>query len=116
MAPKDLRSFLVAIEASGDLVTVADEVDWDEELPGLGRLSCERNGPAFMFNNVKDYGGWRVTTNPIATWRRMAVALGLAADTPVRRLYEVYAEREQRTIPPVVVKDGPCKEVVIEGA
>ena len=115
MAPKDLRSFLAAIEASGDLVTVADEVDWDEELPGLGRLSCERNGPAFMFNNVKDYGGWRVTTNPIATWRRMAVALGLAADTPVRRLYEVYAEREQRTIPPVVVKDGPCKEVVIEG-
>lgn len=114
-APKDLRSFLQAIEASGDLVTVNDEVDWDEELPGLGRLSCERQGPAFMFNNVKDYGGWRVTTNPIATWRRMAVALGLPADTPVRKLYEVYAEREQKTIPPVVVKDGPCKEVVIEG-
>lgn len=115
MTPTDLRSFLQAIEASGDLVTVNDEVDWDEELPGLGRLSCERQGPAFMFNNVKDYGGWRVTTNPIATWRRMAVALGLPADTPVRRLYEVYAEREQNTIPPKIVKDGPCKEVVIEG-
>ncbi len=115
MTPTDLRSFLQAIEATGDLVTVNDEVDWDEELPGLGRLSCERQGPAFMFNNVKDYGGWRVTTNPIATWRRMAVALGLPADTPVRKLYEVYAEREQKTIPPKIVKDGPCKEVVIEG-
>jgi phenylphosphate carboxylase alpha subunit len=115
MAPKDLRSFLAAIEASGDLVTIAEEVDWDQELPGIGRLSCERNGPAFMFTNVKDYGGWKVTTNPIATWRRMAVALGLPADTPVRRLYEVYAEREQKLIPPVVVNDGPCKEVVIEG-
>lgn len=114
MAPKDLRSFLAAIEASGDLVTIAEEVDWDQELPGIGRLSCERNGPAFMFTNVKDYGGWKVTTNPIATWRRMAVALGLPADTPVRRLYEVYAEREQKLIPPVVVNDGPCKEVVIE--
>jgi 4-hydroxy-3-polyprenylbenzoate decarboxylase len=115
MTPKDLREFLQAIEASGDLVTVNDQVDWDEELPGLGRLSCERQGPAFMFNNVKDYDGWRVTTNPIATWRRMAVALGLPADTPVRKLYEVYAEREQTAIPPVVVKDGPCKEVAIEG-
>ena len=114
MAPKDLRSFLAAIEASGDLVTIAEEVDWDQELPGIGRLSCERNGPAFMFTNVKDYGGWKVTTNPIATWRRMAVALALPADTPVRRLYEVYAEREQKLIPPVVVNDGPCKEVVIE--
>lgn len=115
MAPKDLRSFLEAIAMSGDLVTVADEVDWDQELPGIGRLSCERNGPAFMFTNVKDYGDWKVTANPIATWRRMAVALGLPADTTVRRLYEVYAEREQQLIPPVVVKDGPCKEVVIEG-
>jgi 4-hydroxy-3-polyprenylbenzoate decarboxylase len=115
MTPKDLRDFLQAIEASGDLVTVNEMVDWDEELPGLGRLSCERQGPAFMFNNVKDYGGWRVTTNPIATWRRMAVALGLPAETSVRKLYEVYAEREQKAVPPVVVKDGPCKEVVIEG-
>lgn len=112
--PKDLRSFLEAIEASGDLVTVTDEIDWDQELSGIGRLACERNGPAFMFTNVKDYApDWRVTTNPIATWRRMAVALGLPADTPVRELYAVYAEREQNSIPPLLVNDAPCKEVVI---
>lgn len=115
MAPKDLRSFLAAIQASGDLVTIADQVDWDQELSGIGRLSCERNGPAFLFTDVKDYAGWQVTTNPIATWRRMAVALGLPADTSVRELYKVYAEREQQAIPPRVVADGPCKEVVIPG-
>lgn len=28
-------------------------------------------------------------------------------------MYKVYAEREEKLIPPVIVKDGPCKEVVI---
>ena len=66
MAHKDLRSFLAAIEASGDLVKVDDQVDWDQELSGIGRLSCERYGPAFMFNNIKDYPEWRTIANPVA--------------------------------------------------
>lgn len=115
MAHKDLRSFLAAIEASGDLVKVDDQVDWDQELSGIGRLSCERYGPAFMFNNIKDYPEWQTIANPVAGWRRYAVGLGLPADTSVRELYKVYAEREVDLIPPVVVKDGPCKEVVIKG-
>ena len=115
MAHKDLRSFLAAIEASGDLVNIDDQVDWDQELSGIGRLSCERYGPAFMFNNIKDYPEWRTIANPVAGWRRYAVGLGLPADTSVRELYKEYAEREVDLIPPVVVKDGPCKEVVIKG-
>jgi 4-hydroxy-3-polyprenylbenzoate decarboxylase len=114
MPHKDFRSFLAAIESSGDLVTIDDEVDWDQELSGIGRLSCERNGPAFMFNNIKDYSPqWRIATNPIATWRRLAVGLNLPADTPLRDLYKAYEEREGTMIPPVFVKDGPCKEVII---
>ena len=116
MAHKDFRSFLAAIQSSGDLVTINDQVDWDQELSGIGRLSCERNGPAFMFNNIKDYApDWRIATNPIATWRRLAVGLNLPADTPLRDLYQTYAEREGNMIPPVCVKDGPCKEVIISG-
>lgn len=114
-AHKDLRSFLAALKASGDLVDIDDQVDWDQELAGIGRLGCERNGPAFMFNNIKDYPGWRTIANPVAGWRRYAVGLGLPADTPVREMYKVYAEREEKLIPPVVVKDGPCKEVIIAG-
>ena len=115
MAPEDLRTFLSAIERSGDIVSVNDEVDWDQELAGIGRLSCERGGPAFLFNNVKDYAGWRVLANPVVGWRRFAAGLGLPPDTPVRRLYEIYAEREQKLIPPIRVNDAPCKEVVIPG-
>jgi phenyl-phosphate phosphatase/carboxylase subunit alpha len=68
MTHKDFRSFLTAIEASGDLVTINDQVDWDQELSAIGRLSCERNGPTFLFTNIKDYGSQiRIATNPIAT-------------------------------------------------
>ncbi len=68
MVPKDLRSFLKAIEASGDLITVDQEVDWDLELCAFGRLACERDAPAILFRNIKDYGlDWPVFLNPIAT-------------------------------------------------
>ncbi len=117
MAPRDLRSFLAAIEKSGDLVTTDKEIDWDLDVCALGRLSCERGGPSILFRNVKNYGpDWPALVNPVATWRRLALAFGLPPDTSVPRLYQAYAEREQRPIPPVVVKDGPCKEVVIPGA
>lgn len=116
MATNDLRSFLRAIELTGDLVNVDDQVDWDQELAGIGRLSCEKDGPAFLFNNVKDYSpDWRVMANPIATWRRLAVAMGLPAEIPIRELYKAYADREEIMIPPVTVSDGPCKEVKITG-
>ncbi len=116
MSNKDFRSFLAAIESSGDLVTINDEVDWDQELSGIGRLSCEQDGPAFVFTNVKDYSpDWRVATNPIATWRRLAVGLNLPADISLRDLYQIYSDREGTMIPPVVVDDGPCKEVKVSG-
>lgn len=114
MAQKDLRDFLGAIEASGDLITIDEEVDWDLDLCALGRLACERDAPAILFRNVKDYGpDWPVLVNPIATWRRLAVALGFPAETSLRQLYKAYDEREQNLIPPKIVADGPCKEVLI---
>ena len=113
MAHKDLREFTKALESGSDLITVDDEVDWDQELAGIGRLSCERDGPAFMFNNVKDYAGWRGLANPVSGWRRYAVALGLPASTPVREMYKIYAEREQNPIPPTLVNSSPCKDVII---
>ncbi|MBT4720322.1 MAG: hypothetical protein HOB86_13030 [Rhodospirillaceae bacterium] len=64
MAHKDLREFTKALQSGSDLITIDDEVDWDQELAGIGRLSCERDGPAFMFNNVKDYAGWRAGRVP----------------------------------------------------
>jgi len=49
MAPKELRSFLAAIEKSGDLVATDKEVDWDLDVCALERLSRERGGPSILF-------------------------------------------------------------------
>lgn len=111
----DLRAFVDVLERSGDLVRVDREVHWDLELSAVGRRACEVDGPALLFNRITDYPGWRVLANPIATWRRMALALGLEASTPVPRIYQVYEEREAHPIPPRVVGDAPCKAHVVTG-
>lgn len=40
----------------------------------------------------------------MGTWRRVAVALGLAADTRVREIYRVYEERSNNRVPLQVVE------------
>src|SRR5512138_1706498 len=101
-----------ALEKSGDLTVVAGEVDWDLELGAMGRLACETQSAALWFKRVADYPGWTIFMNPLATWRRVAIALGLPADSPIKMIHREYEAREGRLIPPVTVENGPCKEVV----
>lgn len=111
----DTRAFIDKLRSTGDLVRVTEIVDWDLELGAIGRLACEKDGPAILFERIADYPGEVVFVNPLATWRRVALAFGLPATASVREIYEEYAQREGQAIPPVTVKDGPCKEVVRTG-
>ncbi len=111
----DTRTFIDALRASGDAVTIDAEVDWDLELGAISRRACERDGPAVWFRAVKDYPGQSVFANPLATWRRVAVALGLDPDAHVRDIYRAYEEREARPLPPVEVPRGPVHENVVLG-
>ncbi|MDE3077663.1 MAG: UbiD family decarboxylase, partial [Chloroflexota bacterium] len=72
--------------------------------------------PALWFKNVKDYPGQSVFANPLSTWRRTAIALGLPADAHVRDIYRAYEEREPSPIPPVTVESGACQQNVVRGA
>jgi 4-hydroxy-3-polyprenylbenzoate decarboxylase len=101
---------------TGDLRTIAEPVSWDLELGALARLACETDGPALLFENVLDYGtDVQVLCNPMATWRRVAVAFGLAPDASIRDIYREYERREGASIPPRVVSSGPCKDVMKKG-
>lgn len=115
-APSDVREFLEVLKEAGDLTVVEREVDWDLELGAISRRACELDGPAVWFRSVKDYPGHSVVANPIATWRRAALALGLPASTPIPKIYETYIERESQPIPPRVVRDAPVKDVVLSGS
>ncbi len=111
----DNRAFIAALRSSGDVVEVTDEVDWDLELGAISRRTAELEGPAVWFKQIQDYPGHTLFSNPLATWRRIAVALGLPAETPVRDLYRVYEEREPKPIPPVELEAGLCQQNVVRG-
>ena len=109
---KDTRQFIDALARTGDLTVVEKEVHWDLEIGAIGRLACEKQAPGLWFKRITDYPDCTVFMNPLATWRRVAIALGLAAESSVKKIYREYEEREGRLIPPVTVSDGPCKEIV----
>lgn len=109
----DTREFIEALLSTGDLVEIEDEVSWDLELGAISRLACEKDGPALWFKRVADYSrDLSVLANPMATWRRVALAFGLSPKCSIKELYQEYERREGRLMPPVTLDHGPCKEVV----
>jgi phenylphosphate carboxylase alpha subunit len=116
---KDNREFIKALDASGDLVTVQQEVDWDMEMGAIVRRVCERKGPSPYFKKIKEYPGFEAFGAPLATYRKLAIALGLPPEAPVPEIAQVYLERTDKgtSHKPVVVdrSAAPCKENVITG-
>ena len=114
MVQGDLREFMRISESTGDLIRIGEEVDWDLEAGAISRRAYELSGPAILFERIKDYPqGYRILAGPLATWRRMAIAMGLSPDTSTREIHRVYGERIATPIKPVLVESGPCKENVI---
>lgn len=115
---RDNREYIEALRKEGDLVDVKVEVDWDLELGAIVRRTCERKGPAPYFHKIKDYPQFSALGAPIATWRRLAIVLGLPPETPVSGIAEEWRRRTSGpTFKPEIVdkKDAPCKEIVVAG-
>jgi len=86
MAIKDNREFINALKKTGDVVCINKEIDWDLEAGAISRRAMELSGPAALFEKIKGYpDGYRIFGGPLATYRRVAIALGLPADTPVKQ-------------------------------
>ncbi|HLH23469.1 MAG TPA: UbiD family decarboxylase [Chloroflexota bacterium] len=106
----DLRSFLDRLEAEGDLLRIADPVTWEYEIVALTRESSDVQGPALLFERVQD-SRFPVLSGLFAAQRRVALALEVGE----RELYDAYREREERPLPPVLVDEGACQEIVLRG-
>ena len=101
MAFKDNREFIDALKKTGDVVCIKKEVDWDLEAGAITRRACELYGPAVLFEKIKDYPeGYRIFGGPLATYRRIAVAMGLSADTPINEIYDEFERRQEHLYPP----------------
>ncbi len=112
---KDQRTFIEQLKKTGDVKIVEKEVHWDLELGAISRRMTEIDGPAVVFKNITDYPGQSIFVNPISTWRRAAVTLGLPADAPIREIYAEYIRRDSNPIPPKEVKDAACRDLIIRG-
>ncbi|MBN2059525.1 MAG: UbiD family decarboxylase [Deltaproteobacteria bacterium] len=112
----DLRSFITRLEEEGELARIKVEVNWDLELGAIARKAYGPPVlPALLFENIKDYDT-SVFTGGVATFRRIAIALGLSPESDENHIVNEYLKRIEHPIKPVIIKDGPCKENKLFGA
>jgi len=91
----DLRSFLRHLEAAGDLVRVAAEVDPDQDVTIIQHRVLAADGPALLFERVKG-SPYRLVTNLFGSPRRVAAAFGQPPEAIGERLVSL----AERLIPP----------------
>ncbi len=105
----DLREFIVALERNGELKRVTKEVNPEYELAGVCIKTIAERGPVLLFEKVTG-SSTPVLNNPFLT--RMHVALALECEE--KQLLKTWMQRAEKKISPVIVRDGPCKEVKVQ--
>lgn len=109
---EDLRNYLSFLEERGQLLRVGEEVDPKFEIAAGIRKTSDIEGPALLFEKIKNHPGWKVLGGLFATRKLVALAL----ETPEEQLLERYMKLEERRIPPETVATGPAKEICWKGA
>ena len=72
---RDLREFLAALRAEGDLLEIEAEADPKLEIPEIHRRVIEQGGPALLFRRPRG-SSFPVVTNLFGTAKRIELAFG----------------------------------------
>jgi len=118
MAVKNMRAFIDKLEQEGELKRITAEVDWDLEIGAITRKVYSSNGPALLFENIKDHKdtiSTRLFTGGVATKDRIAMMMDLPREIPHKDLSEEVRRRWKKPIPPVMVNSGPVKGNILTG-
>ncbi|MCF2528836.1 UbiD family decarboxylase [Yinghuangia soli] len=122
----DLRAYLDALAALGDLKTVDRPVSADLEAAAHTRRSYELRAPAPYFTNIaEDRIGMRMFGAPVGVssrtdmpLARLALSVGLPPDTGAAAVVDhLVRTRDAAPVPPRLVPSAgaPCKENVLLG-
>src|SRR3990172_9605971 len=103
--PKDLRTWIAELEAAGELIRIDKRVD---PLTQMGALLYQSREKALFFENLPH--GWRSLGQAPANVRHVAIAFGTSEESLIPHI----AEQTRNTIAPVMVPDGPVKEMVLK--
>src|ERR1035441_10501799 len=119
MANKDLRDWLAAIEANGELKVIKG-AERKEEIGGIVDLYQRKMGnPAVIFDEVPGFPkGFRVLANILTSVSRINLALGLPAESSELELVQWWREymKKAPTFEPREVNGGSLLENVLEGS
>ena len=111
----DLRSYIAALEAHGQLHRVKAEVDWKYELCHVSKVNEEKQGPALLYENVKGHS-IPVLTSAFTTPERIAIALEQDPGLTMCQLSRKWMElTTKQLVKPTFVDKPPVMENVIEG-
>ena len=106
---RSLRSTLEGLKGTDEVLVTEKEVNPALEMAGLAKQFD--GGSAMLFENVKGYPNGRLTTNLFATQERVTKLFGVE---DIRKFKFKCVDAIHNPIPPRVVKDAPCQEVVID--
>src|SRR5438477_8233345 len=117
--PTDLRDWLKRVDALGELQTVRGATSEEDIGMATELLGRTRPSKATVFDEIPGYKkGFRVLSNALGSFGRIAVTLGLDPKAEPHELVRTWQERVRKGIQPViaeVVKDGPVFENVLRG-
>ena len=128
----DLKEFLAALSAAGELHRVGVPVDPTLELSEIVTRTVRAQGPALLFERPTR-GDMPVAINLFGTRRRMAMALGVEDVNEIgARIGELVRPElpvgwagireglgkllQLTSVPPKKVRGAPCQEIVYKGA
>jgi len=117
---RDLRDWLEKAEKIGELKTIKEEVDWNEELTAITYMVAKKEGsPALLFEKIKGYPeGHRVLSNILgSSLRRIALTFGLPVDLSTMDMIKEARDIYKKPIPPEVIDKGqaPVNENIVKG-
>jgi len=135
MKYNDLRDFIDQLEKIGKLKRIKREVDPYLEITEISDRTLRAEGPALLFENVKD-SEFPLLANLFGTPERVAMGMGennVEALREVGKLLSVLKEPEPPkgikdawdkmpvykqvlNMAPKKIKNAPCQKIVIEGA
>ncbi len=106
----DLRDFIGRLDEQGELIRVKERLSTRHEIPAAMKFIDEKWRSAALFEEIQGYD-IPVIGNLLGDRKRLEMAL-LAEDD----LTSHYLNRINHPIKPVIVDDGPAKEVILGGS
>jgi UbiD family decarboxylase len=119
MPYESLRPYLDRLEEENLIRWIDREVDKDWEISAIGRMIFrgmpEERRYGFGFRHIKDHPGGRVVSGVIAASTRM-MSVALECHSTPAAIHERTIRGLSNPMEPVIVRTGPCKEVIHTGS